>query len=119
MSSNKTLLIPILLITMGAGWLLTTLGYAPQIDWIWTLGIAVAGVMTFVVGGFDKVTFVVGAFLIITSLLSVLRQTGRIDFNVEVPILVMTAGVLQLIAHSALIPVPEWMAPQREQKPSE
>ncbi len=119
MNSNKSLLIPILLITMGTGWLLTTLGYAPQIDWIWTLGIAVAGVLTFVVGGFDKVTFVVGAFLIITSLLSVLRQTGRVGFNVEVPILVIAAGILQLIARSASIPTPQWLVELREQKKSE
>jgi uncharacterized membrane protein len=119
MSANKSLLIPMLLITLGTGWLLTTSGYAPQIDWIWTLGIAVAGVMTFIIGGFDKVTFVVGAFLLMTSLISVLRQTGRIDFNVEVPILMITAGVLQLIAHSRLIPTPEWLAPQRKQSPND
>lgn len=109
MSANKSLMVPLLLITMGTGWLLTTLGFAPNIDWIWTLGIAIAGILTFVVGGLDKVTFVVGAFLLITSFLSVLRQTGRIEFNVEVPILVIVAGVLQLIARNPAIPTPRWL----------
>ena len=66
---KTTLLLPILLITIGTGWLLTTLEVAPGVDWIWTLGLAIVGLMTFVIGGFDKVTAVVGPFLIIASCL--------------------------------------------------
>ena len=108
-SANRTLIIPILLITVGAGWLLSTLGIAPRIDWVWTLGIAVIGCLTFVVGGFDKVTFTVGSFFIITSCLSVLRQTGRMAIDVEVPILVIATGVLLLVARHPAIPMPKWI----------
>lgn len=108
MTSGKSLLLPILLITIGVGWLLTTLGFAPAIDWIWTLGLAVVGMLSFVIGGFDKVTLVVGPFFMITSLLSVLRQTGRLEFNVEVPILVIVSGVLLLVVRSPAIPAPQW-----------
>lgn len=106
---KKTLILPILLITVGSGWLLTTLGIAPGIDWVWTLGLAIVGFLAFVVGGFDKVTFVVGTFFIITSCLSVLRQTERISLDVEVPILVISAGVLLLAARHSAIPVPPWL----------
>ena len=42
--NNKTaLILPVLIITLGTGWLLMTLGIAPKIDWIWTLGLAVIG----------------------------------------------------------------------------
>ncbi len=106
---KKTLLLPALLIVVGVGWLLTTLGVAPGIDWVWTLGLAGAGLLTFVVGGFDKVTLVAGVFFIITSILSVLRQTGRLSFDVEVPILVILAGVLLIVARHPAVPMPKWI----------
>jgi len=106
---KKTLLLPILLIAVGVGWLLTTLGVAPGIDWVWTLGLAVVGLLAFVVAGFDKVTVVVGPFFVLASCLSILRQTGRLRLDIEVPILVILAGVLLLIARSPAIPVPGWL----------
>ena len=42
-SERKTLVLPLLLITIGTGWLLSTMGIAPGIDWVWTLGLAAAG----------------------------------------------------------------------------
>jgi hypothetical protein len=106
---KKSLILPILLITVGAGWLLSTLGVAPRIDWVWTLGLAIVGLLTFVLGGFDKLTVVVGPFFMVASLLSVLRQTGRIPLDVEVPILVILAGILLLIARTPAIPIPKWI----------
>jgi len=118
-SDRKTLLVPFLLIVIGVGWLLTTLGVAPGIDWIWTLGLATVGVLSFVVGGFDKFTFVAGVFFVVTSVLSVLRQTDRISFDVEVPILVILAGILLLIARHPAIPMPHWVLPPRDADQSE
>ena len=119
MNDKKTLVVPLLLIIIGGGWLLTTLGYAPQIDWVWTLGLAAIGVLTLVAGGFDKFTFVVGSFFIVTSLLSVARQTGYIEFNVEVPVLVIVAGVLLLIARHPVIPTPDWVPQKTSEGPTE
>lgn len=107
-AANKSLALPVLLITVGVGWLLTTLGVAPGIDWVWTLGLAAVGVLAFTVCGFDKVTFVAGSFFAVTSCLSLLRQTGRLSLDVEVPILVIVGGVLLLVARSAAIPMPKW-----------
>ena len=106
---KKTLLLPILLMTIGTGWLLTTLGIAPGVNWAWTLGLAIVGLMTFVVGGFDKLTAVIGPFLILASCLSLLRQTGRLPVDVEVPILVIIAGALALVARIPAIPIPKWI----------
>lgn len=102
------LFIPILLIAFGVGWLLTTLGVAPGVDWIWTLCIGVVGLVSLAVGGINKVTVVVGPFCLVASALSLLRQTGRLSFDVEVPILVILAGVLLLVARLPSIPTPEW-----------
>ncbi len=109
MPDKKTLLLPILLITIGSGWLLSTLGVAPGINWVWTLGLAVTGLLCFVISGFDKVTVVLGPFFIVSSCLSVLRQTGRLSIDVEVPILVIIVGVLLIFARFPAVPVPGWL----------
>ncbi|MEM9656909.1 MAG: hypothetical protein AAF961_00980 [Planctomycetota bacterium] len=108
MPSKGPLIMPLLLITIGVGWLLTTLGFAPGIDWVWTLALAATGTLAFAVGGWNKATFVGGLFFLITSGLSVLRQTGRISFEVEVPLLVIVAGLLLLVAEHPAIPLPKW-----------
>lgn len=106
---KKSLILPVALIAVGTGWLLSTLGYMPNIDWLWTLGLAVVGLLIFLVGGFDKFTVVVGSFFIVASVASVARQTGRLPLNLEVPILVIVSGVLLLVARSPRIPKPKWL----------
>ncbi len=108
MRDKKTLIIPLLLIAVGGGWLLTTLGVAPGINWVWSLGLAAVGFLSFIVGGLDKVTFVTGSFFIVASCMSVLRQVGRIALDVEVPILVIVSGILLLIARLPAIANPNW-----------
>jgi hypothetical protein len=112
MSSNSRapLVIPILIIVVGVGWLLTAQGFGPGINWIWTLGLGVIGVLTFVVSnGFDKVSVVIGPFFLLASMLSVLRQAGQLNLDIEVPILVISIGVLLLVAQLPAIPKPGWL----------
>ncbi|WP_299470044.1 hypothetical protein [uncultured Gimesia sp.] len=115
-SSKKTLILPLLIISIGSGWLLTTLEVMPGLNWIWVLGLAIIGLLAFAVSGIDKSTVVMGPFFLIASCLSVLRQTGQLSFDVEVPILVIVIGVLLLIARSKSIPLPEWMVLEPENK---
>lgn len=108
-NSKSTLGLGVLLITIGCGWLLSALSFLPAINWLWTLGLAVTGLMTFAMMGFDKVSAVVGPFFLVTGLVSVLRQSGHITLNIEVPVLVITAGVLLLISRLPQIPAPKWI----------
>jgi len=102
----------ILIITVGVGWLLTSLGILPEINWVWTLCLGVTGILVFVVsGGVDKVSVVVGPFFLICSVLSILRQTGRLNENTELPLIVIVAGVLFLFAQLPVIPIPRWLTP--------
>lgn len=110
-ASQKSLVISLLTITVGVGWLLTAKGIAPQINWVWTLGMAVCGVLMFALMGFDKLSFVLGAFFLVCSLMSVLRQQGLLSVETEAPVLVIVAGVLLLLARSKKVPVPNWFAP--------
>src|SRR5262245_17766303 len=113
MSSNKApLVVPILIIVVGVGWLLTAKGFAPGVNWIWTLGLGVIGIVTFVLSkGLDKVSVVIGPFFLLASLLSVLRQTDQLSLETEVPILVISIGVLLLVAQLPSIPKPNWYVP--------
>jgi hypothetical protein len=72
-NSRAPLIIPILIMLVGTGWLVTVLGFSPGVNWIWTLSLGVVGILTFVVSGFDKVSVVVGPFFLLASVLSVLR----------------------------------------------
>jgi hypothetical protein len=105
----QSIVVPILLITVGVGWLLSTLGVAPDINWVWTLGLGVVGVLVFAIYGVDKATVVVGTLFILTSILSVLRQSGRITLEVEVPVLVIAAGVLMMVSRHPRVPPPAWL----------
>ena len=111
--SRGTVALSVLLIAVGTGWLLSSLGYAPQIAWLWVLGLAAIGVTVFALSGFDKVSVVVGPFFLTASVLSALRQAGAISFNVEVPVLVILSGVLLLIASRPWIPAPIWFVPEK------
>jgi hypothetical protein len=111
MSSNNRapLVIPVLIIALGVGWLLTAQGFAPGVNWIWILGLGVVGILTFVLSkGLDKVSVVLGPFFLLASLLSILRQTGNISLEIEVPVLVISVGVLLLAAQLPAIPKPDW-----------
>ena len=112
----KTLIVPVLLITFGVGWLLTTLGVVPQIDLVWTLGIAIVGMLAFALGGIDKVTVVVGPFFLLAAFLSILRQTDKLRIDMEVPILIIAAGILLLVARLPSVPAPTWLI-QSPEKP--
>lgn len=110
MPEDRTaLILGILLVALGGGWLLSSLGFIPPIDWAWTLGLAVVGVLAVALSGFDKVSFVVGGFFGLASLFSVLRQVGVMTAAVEVPALVLSAGVLLLLARSRSLPLPRWI----------
>jgi hypothetical protein len=101
----------VLMITLGLGQLLSAMGVVPEINWVWTMFLAAAGVLVFVLGGINKATIVLGPFFLIGSILSILRETGRIEINVELPMLVILIGILILIAHHPSLPTPAWLLP--------
>ncbi len=104
---RKQYVIPILVMVVGIGWLLNVQGIIPDVDWIWTCALGALGVLTLAVGGLDKLTVVVGPFLIISSLCSVLRETGKLSVANEVPILTIALGALLLLVHMINLPSPQ------------
>ena len=106
------LVVPILTILVGVTWLLNVLGIMPGVDWMWTGGLAAAGILSFAIGGLNKLTLVTGPFLLVASVCSLLRQTGRLAADREIPVLVIVLGVLMLVAQLSRLPVPDVLRPE-------
>jgi hypothetical protein len=111
---NKKYVAPILVIVVGIGWLLNVQGIIPKVDWIWTIALAVTGVLVIAVGGLDKLTAVVGPFLVISSICAVLRQTGKLSIEREVPILTIILGILMLTVMMVKLPRPGVLADDKD-----
>lgn len=103
-----------MLTTLGTGWLIAALGVSPQIDWIWTLLLAIVGILVIAYQGFNKFSVVVGPLFVCASILSVFRQMGQLSLNVEMPMLVVLTGILTGIAHLALFPTPSWLSLEKQ-----
>ncbi len=105
---------PILVIVVGIAWLLNIMGILPGVDWLWTVSIAAVGIIVLTFGGVNRVTVVICPFLITASIFSVMRQTGRLPVDKEVPLLTIALGVFWLIASAIKIPLPQAFRPDAE-----
>jgi hypothetical protein len=104
---NKGLVAPVLVIVLGITWLLNVMHVMPGVDWMWTGGLAAAGVLTLVASRINRLSVVVGPFLIAASVCSLLRQVGTLPVDREVPILTIILGILMLVANLARLPSSE------------
>lgn len=112
---NKKILVPILVIIAGGAWLLNELGIMPGVDWLWSIGLATAGILTIILGKTNKTTIVTGPFLLVAALSSILRQTDRLTLNREIPILIIVLGILMLVAQFIKQPAPKATQPEENQ----
>jgi hypothetical protein len=97
------IILAVLVIALGIAWLLNTLEIIPGVDWLWSGGLGIAGILFLAAKGLNKFTFVIGSFLLISSVCSVLRQTGRLRPDIELPVLFIVFGALILV--SMLLPL--------------
>ena len=103
-SRKPAIAISLFIVALGVAWLLNTMRVAPQLDWIWIVGLGVSGILLLTVTRLDRFNFVAGLSLIVSSILAVLRQSGKLTVNVEAPVLFITLGILLLLAQ--LLPLP-------------
>jgi hypothetical protein len=119
-ASKVGLAIPIVIVLVGVGWLLNTLDLIPDINWVWTLGLAAVGVATLMVEGINRLSVVVGPFFLCAAFFSVLRQSGQISEKVEAPCLVILLGILLIVSQVSKLPPPEWILeddrPRKDQR---
>ncbi|MBM5570645.1 MULTISPECIES: hypothetical protein [Deefgea] len=99
----RGIVFPVVLIVIGAGWLLNEMNYFPSVSWIIILGLFVAGIAVLAVDGINKSTIVLGPMLIAGAVTTFLRQQFGLGLSVQLPVLLILCGCLMLLARSNLI----------------
>ncbi len=100
----KEAALPIVLIILGAAWLLNSLHWLPDVHWIWIVGMIGAGVAIMVLDGVTKSSVVAGPLLILAGLLSFFHQYYALGWRFMIPVMLIAAGLLMLVARSPSIP---------------
>jgi len=100
----KDAALPIVLIVLGAVWLLDSLHWLPSVQWVWILGLAGAGIAILALDGITKSSVVAGPLLILAGALSFFRQYYGLGWRFIIPIMLISAGALMLIARAPSIP---------------
>lgn len=98
----KKLVLPMSIVIIGLGSLLSALDLLPRLAWLWVAVLALAGVVTLIVDRLAKFNLTIGLFLIYSALMSLLRQSGVIGLRIEVPLLVIGFGSIWLLVSLAL-----------------
>ena len=101
---SQSIAISLLVIAVGGAWLFNTMNVIPGVNWVWTVGLAAAGLLLLMLTGANKLTIVIAPFLMVASVLSLLRQQGTLHIDREVPYLVIALGVLMLISSMSSLP---------------
>jgi hypothetical protein len=96
--------LPVILIVLGGGWLLYSLRLLPDVHWLWILGLAGAGAGILAFDGFTKSSVISGPLLILAAFMSFCRQYYRTGWGVIIPVMLIAAGILMLVARSPSIP---------------
>ncbi|CAN5434594.1 hypothetical protein BH11PSE11_BH11PSE11_22720 [soil metagenome] len=100
----KNATLPIVLIVLGATWLLNSLQWLPDVHWLWIIGLAGSGVGILILDGITKSSIVAGPMLILAGGLSFLYQWYGLGWRYIIPVLLIFAGILMLVARSPAIP---------------
>jgi hypothetical protein len=96
--------LPIILIVLGAAWLLNSLHWLPDVQWLWILGLSGSGVAILVLDGLTKSSVVTGPLLILAGILSFFHQYHELGWRFIIPIMLIAVGVLMLVARSPSLP---------------
>lgn len=110
-NTAQPIVVSLLTIGVGVAWLLNKMAIVPGVNWVWIAALAATGMVILALSGLNKLTVVTGPFLIVAAAMSYMRQTGQMNLDHEVPILVIVLGVLMLFAAATKIPSPAWMQP--------
>lgn len=102
--------IAILLTTLSCGWLLSRLELLPGIEWAAIVAIGLLGMLTLALGSLDRQTFLTGFFLLIASMVAILRETDHLSSDLMMPGLLTSLGLLMLVSQVIPNPLPRWPA---------
>ncbi|MBC7499812.1 MAG: hypothetical protein H7315_04860 [Herminiimonas sp.] len=95
---------PILLIAIGGAWLLHSLNWMPDVQWLWIIGLAGSGLAILILDGITKSSLLAGPLLILAGFLSFFRQYHGLGWRFIVPAMLVSAGMLMLVARTDAVP---------------
>jgi hypothetical protein len=96
--------LPITLIIVGLVWLAWHFRFLPDVDWVIGIGFIVGGAGVLIVDGINKGSIVSGPILMGVGVAWLLHDQYRASWSVMIPLLLVLAGVLMLIARDPRIP---------------
>ena len=102
--------LPVVLIVLGGTWLLNSLHWLPDVEWLWIGGLASAGAAILLLDGVTKSSVVAGPLLMLAGLLAFLREYHNLGWRFIIPILLVCWGVTMLIARLPSIPASRALA---------
>lgn len=100
----KDAALPVILIVLGAAWLLNSLDWLPEVHWLWIFGFAGAGIAILALDGITKSSVIAGPLLVLAGVMSFARQYYELGWRFILPSMLIAAGVLMLIARLPSIP---------------
>lgn len=100
----KNATLPIVLIVLGSLLLLNSLDLIPSMRWLWVMGLIIAGVVVLAADGLTSSSIVVGPLLILAGILQFLRLQYGLTYSLIIPILMISLGILLLLARSGKFP---------------
>lgn len=100
----KNAALPIVLITIGAVWLLNSLHWLPEIEWLWILGLIAAGLAILIIDGITKSSVVAGPLLMLAGILSFFHLYHGLGWRFVIPLMLICGGIFMLAARSPAIP---------------
>ncbi|MDW5417320.1 hypothetical protein R6242_12155 [Iodobacter sp. CM08] len=101
--TQRSAAFPIVLIAIGAGWLVNELQLMPQMGTLIILGLIAAGVAVLAFEGINKSSVVTAPMLIATGFAVYLKDYHGLGLKLAIPALMVLAGLLMLLARSVHI----------------
>jgi hypothetical protein len=96
--------LPIILIVLGIAWLLNSLQWLPDVQWLWILGLSGSGAAILAIDGVTKSSIVAGPLLILAGILSFFHQYHSLGWRFIIPVFLIASGVTMLAARSPSVP---------------
>ncbi len=93
----RKVFLPILIIAVGTGWLLSAKNIMPGVDWALVLSMSSLGLLI-LLSKLSPTSIVLGPILLLSAFLMVMLQSHQIDVDLFLPIIVISFGLLMLIS---------------------
>ena len=112
----KNAAFPVILIVLGAAWLVQELGWIPDWHIVGAIGLVLAGIVVLVAEGPTKASVVSGPMLIFAGAAWFARDHRLIGWNVIGPLALIVLGICLFVSRLPAVPHARGRAAKRERE---